>query len=83
MPQAGFRGTTRYASLNAHRNIELGRVDDLCTATSTSFLDQLSPIPRLYGCQLTNVCALRNSILYSAESSVYSAGSSVFLSVLC
>lgn len=28
-PQAGFRGTIRYASVNAHRNREMGRHDDL------------------------------------------------------
>lgn len=26
---AGFRGTVRYASINAHRNREMGRHDDL------------------------------------------------------
>lgn len=26
---AGFRGTVRYASLNAHKNREMGRHDDL------------------------------------------------------
>ncbi|CAF4947274.1 unnamed protein product, partial [Rotaria socialis] len=28
-PQAGFRGTVRYASVNAHKNKEMGRHDDL------------------------------------------------------
>ncbi|CAF1448579.1 unnamed protein product [Adineta steineri] len=28
-PQAGFRGTVRYASINAHKNREMGRHDDL------------------------------------------------------
>ncbi|CAF3704569.1 unnamed protein product [Rotaria sp. Silwood1] len=28
-PQAGFRGTVRYASMNAHKNKEMGRHDDL------------------------------------------------------
>lgn len=28
-PVAGFRGTVRYASVNAHRNTEMGRHDDL------------------------------------------------------
>jgi tau tubulin kinase len=28
-PVAGFRGTVRYASVNAHKNKEMGRHDDL------------------------------------------------------